>query len=83
MLKETLRDALPKISIEDLLPIHWIGQGYGYKSPIVFEDVEMAVGLKMMAASAVRKSYEAFRPEDMSERLEAFLRAVWETAANP
>lgn len=42
MLKETLRDALPKISIEDLLPIHWIGQGYGYKSPIVFEDVEMA-----------------------------------------
>ena len=42
MLKETLRDALPKISIEDLLPSHWIGQGYGYKSPIVFEDVEMA-----------------------------------------
>ena len=42
MLKETLRDALPKISIEDLLPLHWIGQGYGYKSPLVFDDREMA-----------------------------------------
>ena len=42
MLKETLQGALPTMSIEELLPGNWIGQGYGYKSSFVFGAEEMA-----------------------------------------
>ena len=40
-------------------------------------DVSLAVGLKAMAAEGVRKSYEMFKPQEMSGELESFLRSLF------
>mgnify|MGYP003603821622 CR=1 FL=1 len=42
MTTEALRVALKTLSIDDLLPREWIGQGYGFKSYEIFENEMLA-----------------------------------------
>ena len=54
--------------------------GTAEASASVFLDADTSARLKDAVTGVLNKSYQTFRPEDMSKKLETFLSAVWKAA---